>query len=170
MSPGCNDVSGKALQPCRQRRTHIPAKPNYSLNLWSIMKNCIGKELSKIPMPVSVWGEVDLFGVMLTVYVKCISLFFIFHSGKLQWAPFDATASYWGSGVSRASGQGGALWLLPGADVPGRCLLRFVLLHHCSPDCKALQPPVGWNLRTWSTRGVWIPLAVWTGNDTEMSV
>uniref|UniRef100_A0A672JPX3 Oxysterol-binding protein n=1 Tax=Salarias fasciatus TaxID=181472 RepID=A0A672JPX3_SALFA len=36
-----------------QRRTHIPDKPNYSLNLWSIMKNCIGKELSKIPMPVN---------------------------------------------------------------------------------------------------------------------
>uniref|UniRef100_A0A8C6PU85 Oxysterol-binding protein n=2 Tax=Nothobranchius furzeri TaxID=105023 RepID=A0A8C6PU85_NOTFU len=34
-------------------RTHIPDKPNYSLNLWSIMKNCIGKELSKIPMPVN---------------------------------------------------------------------------------------------------------------------
>uniref|UniRef100_A0A3B5A329 Oxysterol-binding protein n=1 Tax=Stegastes partitus TaxID=144197 RepID=A0A3B5A329_9TELE len=37
----------------RKRRTHIPDKPNYSLNLWSIMKNCIGKELSKIPMPVN---------------------------------------------------------------------------------------------------------------------
>uniref|UniRef100_A0A3Q3BGT1 Oxysterol-binding protein n=1 Tax=Kryptolebias marmoratus TaxID=37003 RepID=A0A3Q3BGT1_KRYMA len=49
----CNDVSGKELQPRRQRRTRIPDKPNYSLNLWSIMKNCIGKELSKIPMPVN---------------------------------------------------------------------------------------------------------------------
>uniref|UniRef100_A0A8C9RLD0 Oxysterol-binding protein n=1 Tax=Scleropages formosus TaxID=113540 RepID=A0A8C9RLD0_SCLFO len=37
----------------RKRRTRIPDKPNYSLNLWSIMKNCIGKELSKIPMPVN---------------------------------------------------------------------------------------------------------------------
>ena len=37
----------------RVRRTAIPEKPNYSLNLWSIMKNCIGKELTKIPMPVS---------------------------------------------------------------------------------------------------------------------
>uniref|UniRef100_A0A4W6GBA4 Oxysterol-binding protein n=1 Tax=Lates calcarifer TaxID=8187 RepID=A0A4W6GBA4_LATCA len=53
MSPSCNDVSGRELQPRRQRRTHIPDKPNYSLNLWSIMKNCIGKELSKIPMPVN---------------------------------------------------------------------------------------------------------------------
>ncbi len=40
------------LEPVRKRRTRIPDKPNYSLNLWSIMKNCIGKELSKIPMPV----------------------------------------------------------------------------------------------------------------------
>nr|KAF6438517.1 oxysterol binding protein [Molossus molossus] len=38
----------------KEKRTRIPYKPNYSLNLWSIMKNCIGKELSKIPMPVRV--------------------------------------------------------------------------------------------------------------------
>ncbi|XP_037106806.1 oxysterol-binding protein 1-like isoform X2 [Syngnathus acus] len=37
----------------KRRRTCIPEKPNYYLNLWSIMKNCIGKELSKIPMPVN---------------------------------------------------------------------------------------------------------------------
>ncbi|KAL0970715.1 hypothetical protein UPYG_G00246260 [Umbra pygmaea] len=41
------------LEPVRKRRTKIPDKPNYSINLWSIMKNCIGKELSKIPMPVN---------------------------------------------------------------------------------------------------------------------
>uniref|UniRef100_A0A7N6BVA2 PH domain-containing protein n=1 Tax=Anabas testudineus TaxID=64144 RepID=A0A7N6BVA2_ANATE len=41
------------LEPVKQRRTRIPDKPNYYLNLWSIMKNCIGKELSKIPMPVN---------------------------------------------------------------------------------------------------------------------
>ncbi|XP_064201055.1 oxysterol-binding protein 1-like isoform X2 [Anguilla rostrata] len=39
--------------PVRKRRARIPDKPNYSLNLWSIMKNCIGKDLSKIPMPVN---------------------------------------------------------------------------------------------------------------------
>ena len=37
----------------RKRRKWINEKPNISLNLWSVMKNCIGKELSKIPMPVS---------------------------------------------------------------------------------------------------------------------
>ncbi|XP_065322935.1 oxysterol-binding protein 1-like isoform X2 [Gordionus sp. m RMFG-2023] len=37
----------------RHRRTSVPAKPNTSLNLWSIIKNCIGKDLSKIPMPVN---------------------------------------------------------------------------------------------------------------------
>ncbi|KAK1889947.1 Oxysterol-binding protein 1 [Dissostichus eleginoides] len=41
------------LVPLKKRRTRISDKPNYSLNLWSIMKNCIGKELSKIPMPVN---------------------------------------------------------------------------------------------------------------------
>ncbi|XP_063849848.1 oxysterol-binding protein 1-like isoform X6 [Scylla paramamosain] len=40
-------------RPKRQRRTRVPEKPNYPINLWSIMKNCIGKELSKIPMPVN---------------------------------------------------------------------------------------------------------------------
>ncbi|RWS29937.1 hypothetical protein B4U80_06650 [Leptotrombidium deliense] len=35
------------------RRIRIPDRPNQSLNLWSIMKNCIGKELTKIPMPVN---------------------------------------------------------------------------------------------------------------------
>ncbi|XP_022536881.2 oxysterol-binding protein 2 isoform X1 [Astyanax mexicanus] len=49
-----NDTSGSyGLQQRRGRRSRIPDKPNYSLNLWSIMKNCIGKELSKIPMPVN---------------------------------------------------------------------------------------------------------------------
>lgn len=42
-----------AKRPVRQRRTRIPYRPNHSLNLWSIMKNCIGKELTKIPMPVN---------------------------------------------------------------------------------------------------------------------
>ena len=37
----------------KQFRRQIPDKPDISINLWSIMKNCIGKELSKIPMPVS---------------------------------------------------------------------------------------------------------------------
>lgn len=37
----------------RIRRRSIPERPNQSLNLWSFMKNCIGKELTKIPMPVN---------------------------------------------------------------------------------------------------------------------
>ena len=36
-----------------KRRGRISDKPNYPLNLWSIIKNCIGKDLSKIPMPVN---------------------------------------------------------------------------------------------------------------------
>ena len=42
----------KSSDTKRLHRTRVPDKPNYPLNLWSIMKNCIGKELSKIPMPV----------------------------------------------------------------------------------------------------------------------
>ncbi|XP_017266199.1 oxysterol-binding protein 2 isoform X1 [Kryptolebias marmoratus] len=49
-----NDTTGtNQTQLRRTRRSRIPDKPNYSLNLWSIMKNCIGKDLSKIPMPVN---------------------------------------------------------------------------------------------------------------------
>jgi len=43
-------VSDKIL---KAYRTRIPTRPNANLNLWSIMKNCIGKELTKIPMPVN---------------------------------------------------------------------------------------------------------------------
>lgn len=57
----------------KEKRTRIPYKPNYSLNLWSIMKNCIGKELSKIPMPVSTdtavrwaWGNPRTPGFFVT--------------------------------------------------------------------------------------------------------
>ncbi|XP_071946282.1 oxysterol-binding protein 1-like isoform X1 [Antedon mediterranea] len=45
-------ISGQGLALSKRRAT-IPERPNHSLNLWSIMKNCIGKELSKIPMPVN---------------------------------------------------------------------------------------------------------------------
>ncbi|CAF4998450.1 unnamed protein product, partial [Rotaria socialis] len=37
----------------RKRRDGIPERPNYSINLWSIIKNCVGKDLSKIPIPVN---------------------------------------------------------------------------------------------------------------------
>lgn len=47
------DPSAKKKNFKRVCRSKIPEKPNYSLNLWSIMKNCIGKDLSKIPMPVN---------------------------------------------------------------------------------------------------------------------
>ncbi|XP_057295894.1 oxysterol-binding protein 1-like isoform X2 [Hydractinia symbiolongicarpus] len=40
-------------KPYKHHRRHIPNRPNANLNLWSIMKNCIGKELTKIPMPVN---------------------------------------------------------------------------------------------------------------------
>ncbi|KAJ8286763.1 hypothetical protein GJAV_G00043020 [Gymnothorax javanicus] len=34
-----------------RRRSQIPEKPNHALSLWGVIKNCLGKELSKIPMP-----------------------------------------------------------------------------------------------------------------------
>ncbi|KAK3800568.1 hypothetical protein RRG08_020767 [Elysia crispata] len=47
-----SNIGGPARQGGRKRRKRISEKPNISLNLWSFMKNAIGKELSKIPMPV----------------------------------------------------------------------------------------------------------------------
>ncbi|KAG7303494.1 hypothetical protein JYU34_012018 [Plutella xylostella] len=49
--PHASEVAG--VVDSRPRRTRVPDKPNYPLSLWSIMKNCIGKELSKIPIPVN---------------------------------------------------------------------------------------------------------------------
>ena len=37
----------------RKRRETISPKPNVRLNLWTFMKNSIGKDLSRIPLPVS---------------------------------------------------------------------------------------------------------------------
>lgn len=48
-----NNMLSKSSDSTRKRRTRIPDKPYYPLNLWGIMKNCIGKDLSKIPMPVN---------------------------------------------------------------------------------------------------------------------
>lgn len=56
-----NSISNGALKTTRQRRTRIPLRPSHSLNLWSIMKNCIGKELTKIPMPVVKFFCIQIF-------------------------------------------------------------------------------------------------------------
>ncbi|CAH8504143.1 unnamed protein product [Heterobilharzia americana] len=37
----------------RKRRTTIPVSPKIALNLWGIIKNAIGKDLAKIPVPVN---------------------------------------------------------------------------------------------------------------------
>jgi len=58
-----DEVDGKSLssgpttpvhrKSSKTRRSRIPDKPDISFSLWSIMKNCIGKDLSKIPVPVN---------------------------------------------------------------------------------------------------------------------
>lgn len=45
------DDSGPSVK--RKRRTRIPDRPNVSANLWAILKNCIGKDLTKMPLPVA---------------------------------------------------------------------------------------------------------------------
>ncbi|XP_050441329.1 oxysterol-binding protein 1 isoform X3 [Adelges cooleyi] len=46
-------VNKHPLKPGDKRRCRVPDKPNHQLHIWSILKNCIGKDLSKIPMPVN---------------------------------------------------------------------------------------------------------------------
>lgn len=40
----------------KNRRTSVTPRPNVRLSLWGFVKNCIGKDLSKIPLPVH-FGE-----------------------------------------------------------------------------------------------------------------
>ncbi|XP_050525587.1 oxysterol-binding protein 1 isoform X2 [Daktulosphaira vitifoliae] len=48
-----DNVLKNPLKPGDKRRCRVPDKPNHQLHIWSILKNCIGKDLSKIPMPVN---------------------------------------------------------------------------------------------------------------------
>ncbi|KAJ8401990.1 hypothetical protein AAFF_G00372250 [Aldrovandia affinis] len=43
---------GPAQCSVGRRRRQIPEKPNHTLGLWNVIKNCLGKELSKTPVPV----------------------------------------------------------------------------------------------------------------------
>lgn len=44
-----DQINGNVIR----RRTRVPDKPEYNLNLWSILKSFIGKDLTKIPLPVN---------------------------------------------------------------------------------------------------------------------
>ena len=66
-------TSSSHLQRRHRRRT-IPPRPNYSINLWSIMKNCIGKELSKIPMPVSCFSPLLWVTVFISRLIKWLKV------------------------------------------------------------------------------------------------
>lgn len=37
----------------KQRRTRVPDRPDYNLSLWSVLKSFIGKDLTRIPLPVN---------------------------------------------------------------------------------------------------------------------
>lgn len=47
--PQLDQVNGNVIK----RRARVPDKPDYNLNLWSIIKSFIGKDLTKIPLPVN---------------------------------------------------------------------------------------------------------------------
>lgn len=50
LSEMLNNFTTPTLDP--ERRTSIPDKPNCGLGMWSLLKNCIGSDLTRIPMPV----------------------------------------------------------------------------------------------------------------------
>uniref|UniRef100_A0A183AVL8 Sox C-terminal domain-containing protein n=1 Tax=Echinostoma caproni TaxID=27848 RepID=A0A183AVL8_9TREM len=52
-SPKSKVPDDRPIVPGRQRRAAIRPSPKVALNLWSIIKNGIGKDLTKIPIPVS---------------------------------------------------------------------------------------------------------------------
>lgn len=51
MSP--SEVRAK---PVKKRRTRVPEKPDKPMSLWSLIKNAIGKDLTRYPLPVN-FGE-----------------------------------------------------------------------------------------------------------------
>lgn len=67
-----DDVIKHPLKPGDKRRCRVPDKPNHPLHIWSILKNCIGKDLSKIPMPVF-----HKFIFVIFVLIICKVYFFI---------------------------------------------------------------------------------------------
>ena len=52
MTPSSDMLQDDVRPTLEYRRKTISPRPNARINLWTIMKNCIGKELTKIPMPV----------------------------------------------------------------------------------------------------------------------
>ena len=52
-SPEFQSVSTK--KPGRIRRNAVPERPNKPLNLWKLVKNCVGKDLTRVPVPVSIF-------------------------------------------------------------------------------------------------------------------
>jgi len=63
------DVIKHPLKPGDKRRCRVPDKPNHPLHIWSILKNCIGKDLSKIPMPVCVMIELFVSSGFWVLYI-----------------------------------------------------------------------------------------------------
>ncbi len=56
---GCkSNQEQEALLPAqhkviRKRRTRVKDRPNIQFNVWSFIKNSIGKDLSRLPVPIS---------------------------------------------------------------------------------------------------------------------
>uniref|UniRef100_A0A0K0DF58 Oxysterol-binding protein n=1 Tax=Angiostrongylus cantonensis TaxID=6313 RepID=A0A0K0DF58_ANGCA len=87
----------------RERRTTVPDRPDLPINLWSIMKNCIGKELSKIPMPVNFSEPLSVLQ-RITEDLEYASLYFIL--SKKSQEPFEQMAYVAAYAVSNYSTTG----------------------------------------------------------------
>ncbi|KAF1744618.1 hypothetical protein MXB_5034 [Myxobolus squamalis] len=48
-----SDMIPKKARKFKDHRTEIPLRPNAKISLWSLISNMIGKDLSKVPLPVN---------------------------------------------------------------------------------------------------------------------
>ena len=84
------------------RRKEIPNRPNHPLNLWSIVKNCIGKDLSKLPLPVN-FSEPISFLQRITEELEYSNLIDIAAKCSDQWEQLAYIAAFTISSYSTTS-------------------------------------------------------------------
>lgn len=46
-------ISSEEVVEVKERRTQVPIKPDKPMSLWSLIKSAIGKDLTKLPLPVN---------------------------------------------------------------------------------------------------------------------
>lgn len=132
-----DQINGNVMK----RRTRIPDKPDVSLNLWSILKSFIGKDLTKIPLPVNFNEPLS----MLQKWVNDQLEILIFP--WLNW--FQVGRRFW---VLRAPGYSSNLQRHCRTARVCRCIHSLPLLDNVRSSSEAFQSHARRDLRVWSHR------------------